>query len=203
MHLVHGLPVDQAATFAGVHRATMYRWLGQYELKGSTALYERIGDPRSYALVREHFAIIGKAVRAHDGAVVKTIGDAVMAVFTHPPDGLRCAVQIQADFAAFNAASGKEPLTVKLGLHAGRCISVTLNDRLDYYGSAANKAARLEGQSRGGDIVMSREFADDPGVAPVLGAFSPVAETADLKGFSESVPFLRITAGDLAAKAGD
>ena len=31
MHLVHGLPVDQAATFAGVHRATMYRWLGQYE----------------------------------------------------------------------------------------------------------------------------------------------------------------------------
>ena len=173
------------------------------DLKGSTALYERIGDARSYALVREHFAIIGKAVRAHDGAIVKTIGDAVMAVFNHPPDGLRCAVRIHADFAAFNAASGKEPMTVKLGLHAGRCISVTLNDRLDYYGSAANKAARLEGQSRGGDIVMSREFADDPGIASLLRAFSPVEATAELKGFPEPVPFLRITAGELAAKAGD
>ena len=137
------------------------------------------------------------------GAIVKTIGDAVMAVFNHPPDGLRCAVRIHADFAAFNAASGKEPMTVKLGLHAGRCISVTLNDRLDYYGSAANKAARLEGQSRGGDIVMSREFADDPGIASLLRAFSPVEATAELKGFPEPVPFLRITAGELAAKAGD
>ena len=173
------------------------------DLKGSTALYERIGDPQSYALIREHFAIIGKAVRAHDGAIVKTIGDAVMAVFTHPPDGLRCAVQIHADFAAFNAASEKDAMIVKLGLHAGRCISVTLNDRLDYYGSAANKAARLEGQSQGGDIVMSREFADDPGVAPLLDAFSPVAAPAELKGFSKPVPFLRISAGKLAAKAAD
>ncbi len=172
------------------------------DLKGSTALYERLGDPQSYALVRQHFAIIGKAVRAHDGAIVKTIGDAVMAVFTQPPDGLRCAVQIHSDFAAFNATSGKEPVIIKLGLHAGRCISVTLNDRLDYYGSAANKAARLEGQSRGGDIVMSREFADDPGIAPLLGEFSPVEAMAELKGFSAPVPFLRITADDLAARGG-
>ena len=66
-----------------------------------------------------------------------------------------------------------------------------------------NEAARLESQSQGGDIVMSREFADDPGVAPLLRAFSPVEATAELKGFPEPVPFLRITAEELAAKAGD
>lgn len=66
-----------------------------------------------------------------------------------------------------------------------------------------NEAARLEGQSRGGDIVMSREFADDPRIAPLLGAFSPVEATAELKGVAEPVPFLRITAEELAAKAGD
>ena len=66
-----------------------------------------------------------------------------------------------------------------------------------------NAAARLEGQSRGGDTVMSREFADVPGIAPLLGAVSPVEAMAELKGFPEPVPFLRITAGELAAKAGD
>jgi class 3 adenylate cyclase len=66
-----------------------------------------------------------------------------------------------------------------------------------------NEAARLEGQSRGGDIVMSREFADDPGIAPLLGAFSPGEATAEPKGFPEPVPFLRISAEKLAAKAGD
>ncbi len=66
-----------------------------------------------------------------------------------------------------------------------------------------NEAARLEGQSRGGDIVMSREFADDPGIAPLLAAFSPVEATAELKGFAEPVPLLRITAEDLAARVAD
>ena len=132
------------------------------DLKGSTALYDRLGDPAAYALVREHYAVLGKAVRENDGAIVKTIGDAIMASFTTPSDALRWAVQMHDDVEAFNAVSGREPITIKLGLHVGRCIAVTLNNRLDYYGSAANKAARLEAQSGGGDIVMSAEFGGDP-----------------------------------------
>ena len=97
------------------------------DLKGSTALYERIGDPLAYHLVREHFALLGAAVREHDGAVVKTIGDAIMAVFVNPPDAFRCGVRIHADFDAFDTSSGREPMVIKLGLHVGRCISVTLN----------------------------------------------------------------------------
>jgi class 3 adenylate cyclase len=168
------------------------------DLKGSTALYERIGDPKAYALVREHFAILGKAVRDHDGAIVKTIGDAIMAVYVNPADGLRSAMQIQGDFERYNRSSGKEPIIIKLGLHRGRCISVTLNGRLDYYGSAANKAARLEGQSTGGDIVLSPEFAADPEVARQLNDIPLQAESADFKGFGEPVRFLRISAETLA-----
>ena len=139
-----------------------------------------------------------KAIRENDGTVVKTVGDAVMGAFTNPADALRCAVQLQADFEAFNAASGKEPVTIRIGLHVGRCISVTLNNRLDYYGTAANKAARLEGQSLGGDIVLSREFAEDPGIQALLAEFSPIEQTAELKGFDAPVPYLRITAEELA-----
>jgi len=170
------------------------------DLKGSTALYERIGDPQAYALVREHFAILGKAVRTNDGAIVKTIGDAIMAVFVNPADALRSAMQIQHDVAEFNRQSAKEPIVIKLGLHLGRCISVTLNDRLDYYGTAANKAARLEGQSSGGDIVMSPQFAADPGVAGLLADIPTREESAELKGFDTPIEFLRISAETLAER---
>ncbi|MEE8287478.1 MAG: adenylate/guanylate cyclase domain-containing protein [Gammaproteobacteria bacterium] len=170
------------------------------DLKGSTALYERIGDPKAYALVRQHFAILGKAVREHDGAIVKTIGDAIMAVYVNPADGLRCALQIQDDIERFNHDSGKEPVIIKLGLHLGRCISVTLNNRLDYYGSAANKAARLEGQSTGGDIVLSPEYAADREVARLLADTPAREESAELKGFPEPIRFLRIGAEVLAER---
>lgn len=170
------------------------------DLKGSTALYERIGDPRAYHLVREHYAIIGKTVREYDGAIVKTIGDAVMGVFTNPENALRCGIQLHTDFAEFNSTSAKEPVTIKLGFHVGRCIAVSLNNRLDYYGTAANKAARLQNQSVGGDIVISPELASDPSVALLLADFSPREEQAELKGYDQPVRFLRITAEELAAR---
>ena len=59
---------------------------------------------------------------------------------------------------------------LKVGVHAGPSVVVTLNDRLDYFGSTVNMAARLQGQSEGGDIVLSRAVADDPAVRPLLAA---------------------------------
>ena len=65
------------------------------DLKSSTQLYQQIGDLNAYALVREHYGILTKAVVDQHGAVVKTIGDAIMAAFTQPLDavgaGLRCS----------------------------------------------------------------------------------------------------------------
>ena len=167
------------------------------DLKGSTALYEKIGDSQAYHLIREHFAILGKAVRENNGTVVKTIGDAIMGAFANPADGLKCAFQIQTDFEAYNATSGKEPAIITIGLHVGRCISVTLNNRLDYYGTAANKAARLESLSTGGDISLSEELASDPSVADLLDGFTPVRDEATLKGFDYKMPYLRLTKEEL------
>ena len=39
-------------------------------------------------------------------------------------------------------------IAIKLGLHKGPCIAVTLNERLDYFGGTVNMAARLQGRSR-------------------------------------------------------
>jgi class 3 adenylate cyclase len=165
------------------------------DLRGSTALYARIGDARAYQLVREHFAFMAQAVRAQNGGIVKTIGDAVMAAFSDPADAVRAALAIQGNVAAFNRAHGLGPgdgLVIKLGLHGGPCIVVTLNERLDYFGSTANLAARLEGESRGGDIVVSRALTDDPAVASLLQGVAHSAESATVKGFGEPVAFVRL-----------
>jgi class 3 adenylate cyclase len=176
------------------------------DLRGSTALYQKIGDATAYHLVRDHFAFMAQAIRDHQGAIVKTIGDAVMAAFARPEDGLQAAVAIQRQVAAFNRdhpvgdakdADSGDAVAIKLGLHQGPCIVVTLNDRLDYFGSTVNLAARLQGQSKGGDIVLSREITEDPAVAPILERLAAEgvparADQAALKGFAEPLAFRRL-----------
>ncbi|HEX7428065.1 MAG TPA: adenylate/guanylate cyclase domain-containing protein [Mycobacterium sp.] len=160
------------------------------DLQGSTALYERVGDAVAYNMVREHFALLAAIVRDHDGAVVKTIGDAVMASFSDPAQAVRAALAMQAKIAS--SAQRVRDLVIKVGVHAGPSVVVTLNGRLDYFGSTVNMAARLQGQSAGGDIVLSRAVADDPAVREVLAAVPKRRETVALKGFAEPVGFVRL-----------
>ena len=161
------------------------------DLRRSTDLYGRIGDAAAYHLVRDHFAFLGAIVRRHRGAVVKTIGDAVMAAFAAPADAVAAALAIQDEVAGFNAGE-QVPVAIKLGVHEGPCIAVTLNGRLDYFGTTVNMAARLQGKSEGGDLVISEAVAADPLVAPLLDRLDCQSETTELKGFEGPVAFRRI-----------
>lgn len=155
------------------------------DLRGSTALYERVGDSAAYNMVRDHFALLASIVRDHDGAIVKTIGDAVMASFGDPADAVRAALEMQKKIADHD-------LVLKLGVHCGSSIMVNLNERLDYFGSTVNMAARLQGESEGADIVLSRAVADDPAVKPLLQGQACREESVALKGFDSPVSFLRV-----------
>ena len=92
------------------------------DLKGSTELYDALGDAAAYSLVRDHFAFLSDRVQRNHGFVVKTVGDAVMAAFSRPDDPVRAALAIQDDVASFNSARGRgmsaTPIVLKLGLHA-------------------------------------------------------------------------------------
>jgi class 3 adenylate cyclase len=170
------------------------------DLEGSTALYERLGDAAAYRLVRRHFGVLAETIREHDGALIKTIGDAVMAAFTTPEQAVQAALNIHDRIAAFNADYSRETgstdaaVGLKMGLHSGRCIAVTLNERLDYFGSTVNLAARLQGRGRRGEVVLSESLAADPAVAPLLQGRVASRETAELKGFDRPVSFVRLTA---------
>jgi len=139
--------------------------------------------------VREHFALLAGICRGHNGAIVKTIGDAVMGAFADPADAIRAAIDIQAEIKYFNAKYGTEPIVVKAGVHARPCISVTLNERLDYFGGTVNMASRLQGQSHGDDIVVSHQLA----VAAVLADYKLETNTSEIRGFNDAVTFYRLT----------
>ena len=165
------------------------------DLRGSTALYERIGDAAAYRRVREHFGYLAAIVRQHEGAIVKTIGDAVMAAFADPAQGVAAALAMQDHIGDLNRSSAGPPLVLKLGVHAGPCIAVTLNDRLDYFGRAVNLAARLLDVSQGADVVLSADLAAEPKVAALLEGRSLKRGKTELRGFVGAVPFLQVAVG--------
>lgn len=136
------------------------------DLRGSTRFYREIGDATAFGRVMSHFDVLRQAIADEDGALVKTIGDAVMAVFRSPAAALRAMFHAQSMLA--RPPAGMEPLTLKAGMHAGPCIAVTLNDRLDYFGSTVNMASRLEGLSTGMDVIISAVVRNDPEVALML-----------------------------------
>ena len=89
----------------------------------------------------------------------------------------------------------RNPIVLKLGLHEGPCIAVTLNDRLDYFGQTVNLTARLQGESEGGDVVVSAPLAAIAGAPALLARHRTATESALVRGVSEPVGFVRLTIG--------
>ncbi len=108
------------------------------DLRGSTALYDRVGDLAAFDLVRDHFGELLAAVAAGGGAVVNKIGDAVMATFPTPDRALRAAMRMREAMGRINEKRGSEDLALNIGLHEGPCLAVMLDDRQDYFGLSVN-----------------------------------------------------------------
>jgi len=163
------------------------------DLVGSTSLYERAGDARAFRLVTEHFTILRKVIEDHGGAVVKTIGDAVMAAF---PDGLsaiHAGLALQQAIRELPAAVEVDPRRlVKVGVHEGPCFIVTQNDQLDYFGTTVNVTARTQHEARGGEVIMTGDvYTKLTATAPSRAAAAETFEVR-LRGITEPVSLFRI-----------
>jgi adenylate cyclase len=168
------------------------------DIKGSTELYERLGDADAFALVKEHFSIMERIVRAHNGGIVKTIGDAVMAAFVSPQDALATAVEMIEAFDDFETARKlKNSIVIKVGVHYGPCIAVTLNDRIDYFGTTVNIAARVQALSDGRDIMASQALFQESSAAAYLGDKKWASESfmTSLKGLKASYQVHKLSRG--------
>jgi class 3 adenylate cyclase len=161
------------------------------DLKGSTQLYDTVGDGNAYFLVRQHFDTLNKVVKDHAGVIVKTIGDAIMAAFDKPEEGVAAAIEMVEAMTAFNQHSSR-PLSLKIGVHRGRSIAVTLNDRIDYFGQNVNIAARVQALADANEVYMTREVREAPGVSEILKAHQVLSDHVQVKGVSEKLEVYRV-----------
>ena len=164
------------------------------DLKGSTELYERVGDLVAFDLVRAHFRVLNEIVAAEAGAVVKTIGDAVMATFPTPERAVAAALRMREAMRDLNDGRSREDLLLKIGLHEGPCLAVVLNDRQDYFGTTVNIAARVQGLADSRAILATGAVVSDPQASALLetSGLKPTSQRRALRGIADEVPVYEI-----------
>lgn len=164
------------------------------DLKGSTELYERVGDLVAFDLVREHFRVLHEIVATESGAVIKTIGDAVMATFPSPDRALAAALRMRHAMRDLNDARGSEDLLLKIGIHEGPCLAVTFNERQDYFGQTVNIASRVQGLAVSQSILATASVVDHPQSAGLLerNGQKPMMQSQALRGMASEIAVYEI-----------
>ncbi len=148
----------------------------------STGLYERAGDRRGYELTAACLDRLVSVSEATGGRVIRTEGDALLAMFEAADDGF---------LAATHCIEQSLPggLKIKAGMHAGPMIR---GFRGDIYGDTVNLAARVASLSRPGELLLSGDLVAL--LNPEYRARSHFSHAARLKGKSEPVPVYLVTA---------
>jgi adenylate cyclase len=168
------------------------------DLKGSTRMYEGLGDAPAYSRVNRHFDFIRQAVSRGNGSIIKTMGDGVMCAFHQLDDALATAIGLQQEVTAWCLKQDIEPpLVLKVGVHRGPAIAMTANGRLDYFGRTVNLAARIADSSRGGDVVMLRQVLDEADRSLIdRHGLTTESFTTRLRGIDDDQYLTRLTVTD-------
>ncbi len=143
------------------------------DIVGSTKFYAEVGDPTAFVEVKKHFAEVYACVAAQGGAVVKTIGDAVMAAFSGPLAAVRAASDIHKKFPAGG-------LRLRVSINTGPCIAVNLNSGIDYFGGTVNTAAKLQRCADAGEVALSQNVISAPGVHGTLAQLGGPIRSSEL-----------------------
>jgi class 3 adenylate cyclase len=125
------------------------------DISGSTALYDTLGNERALELVTRTLAILMEVMTAHDGVLVKTIGDEVMCVFPDAVTALNAAMEMQLAVEK-QRPGGDQPIHVRIGLHYGE----VLHESGDVFGDTVNIAARVTAITRASQIMTTQTIVD-------------------------------------------
>ncbi len=164
------------------------------DLKGSTALYDRVGDLVAFDLVNEHFRLLQKIIASERGAVVKTIGDAVMATFETPDRAIAAAIRMREAMSDLGAERAHQSLHLKMGIHEGSCLAVTLNDQQDYFGQTVNIASRVQGLAASRSIVVTEPVVENAQASALLenSGLKPTLRRVALSGIAAEMSVYEI-----------
>jgi class 3 adenylate cyclase len=164
------------------------------DLKGSTQLYEQVGDLVAFDLVNEHFRLLQKIIASERGAVVKTIGDAVMATFETPDRAVAAAIRIREAMSDLGAQRQRQGLLLKMGIHEGSCLAVTLNEQQDYFGQTVNIASRVQSLATSRSIVATEQVVANSQASALLetSGLKPTLKRMSLRDIADQVPIYEI-----------
>ncbi len=118
------------------------------DLRGSTSMYETLGNTDATAVVTQSIALLARIVAHHQGLVVKTLGDGLMAMFTEAASAVDAADEMHESLERIGTPGGAAdlpagrrgvPLKLQVGLAHGELIEMSG----DVFGDAVNVAARL------------------------------------------------------------
>src|SRR5437868_14437788 len=159
------------------------------DLKDSTELYERVGDLVAFDLVNEHFRLLQEIIASERGAVVKTIGDAVMATFETPDGAIAAAIRMREAMSDLGAERQHQSLRLKMGIHEGSCLAVTLNGQQDYFGQTVNIASRVQGLAASRSIVVTESVVENAHARALLetNGLRPTLKRVALSGIADKV----------------
>jgi len=165
------------------------------DLRGSTELYERVGDLTAFDLVNEHFRLLQEIIASERGAVVKTIGDAVMATFETPDRAIAAALRMREAMSDLGAERQHQSLSLKMGIHEGSCLAVTLNAQQDYFGQTVNIASRVQGLAASRSIVVTEQVVENAGARALLesNGLKPARRSVALSGVADKVSVYEIS----------
>src|ERR1700724_3372701 len=164
------------------------------DLKDSTELYERVGDLVAFDLVNEHFRLVQEIIASERGAVVKTIGDAVMATFETPDRAIAAAIRMREAMSDLGAQRAHQSLHLKMGIHEGSCLAVTLNDQQDYFGQTVNIASRVQGLAASRSIMVTQQVIENGHASALLetNGLKPALRQAALRGIADEMAVYEI-----------
>ncbi len=159
------------------------------DLRGSTEMYDKAGDVVAYKLVQAHFQILTETVRQFSGAIVKTMGDAIMATFSRPLDGFLASLEMLSKIQQMNKTwieAGYE-VGLKVGINEGPALAVVNDEKIDYFGQSVNIAARVQGLAQAGEVWISQSVLESPGVKEKLATsgYQTEQHSATLKGVGQ------------------
>ncbi len=165
------------------------------DLKDSTELYDRVGDLVAFDLVNEHFRLLQEIIASERGAVVKTIGDAVMATFETPDRAIAAAIRMREAMSDLGAERQHQSLRLKMGIHEGSCLAVTLNAQQDYFGQTVNIASRVQGLAASRSIVVTESVVENADARALLetNGLKPTLRHVALSGIADKVSVYEIS----------
>lgn len=150
------------------------------DISGSTAIYDKLGNEMALLVITRTLDTLVQAATAHNGLLIKTIGDEILCTFQDATDAFNaaCAMQMATELQPLGELL---PVYIRIGIHHGDVIQ----ESDDIYGDAVNVAARITAITRPRQIMTTQAFVDI--LPPELGRLARPLKSANFRGKLKSI----------------